>query len=170
MSINKQITLTNFNQLSDYTDINLFYTIRYNNENSSNEYFGKYIESMELKNNDAIIERLNVESVNFSIIDNKIINFVMISNFTLLSSLKTSLIKYNDINNISQKHGCSYTLARDMDLPCNNDDIRYDYIEIDNCKILVKYIKHKINDDEDNDDEEAEEDNYENDCDEEAKE
>ena len=72
-----QVTLTNVNQLVDYTHINQYIVFSYQNENANNQYFGNFSESTGLTNEDALIQVLDVQSVNVSENENGLTNFVM---------------------------------------------------------------------------------------------
>jgi hypothetical protein len=75
-----QVTLTNVNQLLDYTHINQYIVFTYQNENANHQYFGNFSESTRLMNNDALIQVLDVESVHTSESEDGTTNFVMNSN------------------------------------------------------------------------------------------
>ncbi len=151
-----QLTLTNMNQLADYTHINQYIVISYNNENA-NQYFGNFSESTGLMNDDAIIQVLDVQSINVSQSeDGRITNFVM-----------------NSIAPIRYAGSYPVPLSEDMyshTLAFNeiSTDMRFDVITFDTNTILVLYQRYvpKTNQDKDtipnNEDEEPDDNDGEN--------
>ncbi len=134
-----QLTLTNVNQLVDYTHINQYIVISYNNENA-NQYFGNFSESTGLQNDDAIIQVLDVQNVNLSQSeDGSITNFVM-------KSMAPIRIAGSDPVPLTEgTYG--HTLAF-----CEiSTDMRFDVVTFDTVTILVIYQRYvpKTNQDKD---------------------
>ncbi len=126
-----QLTLTNVNQLVDYTHINQYISISYNNENASNQYFGNFSESTRLDEADATIQVLNVESVTISQSEDDITNFIMNSSapIRLANAERILILDGNAFSN---------TLAfREI-----TDTMRFDIITMDTSTILVLYHKY----------------------------
>ncbi len=128
-----QITLTNINQLVDYTNINQYIIISYNNENANNQYFGNFSESTALQSDDATIRVLDVENVNVSHNENGNMNYIM------YSSAPMRIAGSEPVPLINRRHG--HTLAFDE----ITEHMRFDVITLDTSTILVLYEKYKKN-------------------------
>jgi hypothetical protein len=136
----RQVTLTNVNQLVDFTHITQYITISYHNENVSHQYFGNFNESTDLMNDDVIIKVFDVESVRIghSQDENSILNFVM------TSSYPTRMYGTEAVPLVNRRS--SVTLAfREI-----SEDMRFDVITYDTATILVQYQKYVHKTDQDN--------------------
>lgn len=125
-----QVTLTNVNQLLDYTHINQYIVFSYQNENANHQYFGNFSESTGLMNDDALIQVLDVESVTVSESENNVTNFIMTSNAPIRIAGSYSVPLTEGIY--------SHVLAfREID-----DYMRFDVVTFDTVTILVLYQKY----------------------------
>jgi hypothetical protein len=125
-----QITLTNINQLADYTHINQYMVISYKNENT-NQYFGNFSESTALQNDDVTISVLDVENVDVSHNENGNMNYIM------HSSAPMRIAGSEPVPLINRRHG--HTLAFNE----ITEHMRFDVITLDTSTILVLYEKYK---------------------------
>ncbi len=135
-----QLTLTNVNQLVDYTDINQYISISYNNENASNQYFGNFSESTRLDEADATIQVLDVESVTTSQSEDNVPNFIMNSSAPIRFANAERLLNLDG-------NTFSHTLAFHE----ITDTMRFDIITIDTNTILVLYHKYVAKSNQDKD-------------------
>lgn len=126
-----QLTLTNVNQLVDYTHINQYISISYLNENANQQYFGNFSESTGLSKDDVLIKVLDVESVHTSKSKDGITNFVMNSN---------APIRVAGSNSVPLSEGTyGHTLAFNE----ITEHMRFDVVTIsDTHTILVLYQKY----------------------------
>ncbi len=151
-----QLTLTNVNQLADYTHINQYIIFKYNNENA-NQYFGNFSESTGLQNDDAIIQVLDVQSVNVSQSEDG-----SVTNFVMYSSAPMRIAGSDPVPLTEGTYG--HTVAfREI-----STDMRFDVVTFDTVTILVLYQRYvpKTNQDKDtipnNEDEEPDDNDGEN--------
>jgi hypothetical protein len=125
-----KVTLTNIRQLADYAHINQYMVISYNNENA-NQYFGNFNESTNLQNDDAIIQVLDVESVNVSQSeDGSITNFVMNS----IAPIRMVGSYIEPLSEDSYGHTIAFNEI--------TTDMRFDVITFDTATILVAYQRY----------------------------
>ena len=134
-----QLTLTNVNQLLDYTHINQYIVFSYQNENANNQYFGNFSESTCLNNEDATISVLDVQSVNASQNENIILNFVMSSNAPIRIAGSDRVL----LNEGTYGHTLAFNEI--------TEDMRFDVVTIDTVTILVQYQKYVPKTNQDND-------------------
>lgn len=125
-----QVTLTNLNQLLDYTHINQYITISYQNENANHQYFGNFSESTGLMNDDALIQVLDVQSVSVSENEHGITNFVMTSNAPI------RIAGSDSVPLTEETYG--HTLAFNE----ITEHMRFDVVTFDTVTILVVYQKY----------------------------
>ena len=124
-----QLTLTNVNQLVDYTHINQYISISYLNENANQQYFGHFNESTGLSKDDVHIEVLDVESVFTSKNEDGITNFVMTSNAPMRIS-GSEPIPFNG------------TFKLTLAFSEITEDMRFDVITLGENTLLVLYKKY----------------------------
>ncbi len=124
-----QLTLTNVNQLLDYTHINQYIVFSYQNENANHQYFGHFSESTGLTNDDALIHVLDVQSVSVTQNENEITNFVMTSN---------APIRVAGSDPVPLTEG---TYGHTLAFSEITEDMRFDIVTIDTVTILVLYKK-----------------------------
>jgi hypothetical protein len=134
-----QVTLTNVNQLLDYTHINQYIVFSYQNENANHQYFGNFSESTGLMNDDARIEVLDVQSVSVSENENGITNFIMTSNSPIRITGSDSV----PLNDGSYGHTLAFNEI--------TEDMRFDVVIFDTVTILVLYQKYVLKTNQDND-------------------
>ncbi len=128
-----QITLTNINQLVDYTHIKQYIVFSYKNENA-NQYFGNFSESTSLSESDALIEVLDVESVTISQSKDK-----KNTNFVMYSSAPIRIAGSEPVPLIEGKYG--HTIAFNE----ITEHMRFDVITFDTNIILVLYNRYMSN-------------------------